>query len=311
MSKTLDLLTYQIAGAYDPSMTTACAASGFLVAVILLAETLPTPVPGYPIGRCVRVLGVTAPEDAKTAGFEYLELALQDLLPLSGEEFAKIVTRLRAVGLPLVSGYGFMPADVRIVGPDVDRNVVDENLKRGLSRAAGLGLQMVVYGNLNTASRRAPEGFSQEQAWKQLIDFGRSAAREASKHGITVLIEPMPARSTNTVNTVVDALRLVDAVNDPHFQMLVDFSFMVQGKEDMAILHRAARHIRQVEISNPNGRVYPKSEDEADYQSFFRALKEGGYRGGFSIHGRPDDFFVDAPRAITVLRKLAAVPATL
>jgi hypothetical protein len=66
---------------------------------------------------------------------------------------------------------------------------------------------------------------------------------------------------------------------------------MVMGKEDMAILHDAGRHIRQVEISNPNGRVYPRDPDEADFASFFRELRRGGYQGGISIHGRPTDFF--------------------
>ena len=71
--------------------------------------------------------------------------------------------------------------------------------------------------------------------------------------------------------------------------------------------HTARIHatIRQIEIQNPNGRVYPRSVDEADYASFFRALKAGGYRGGFSVHGGPTDFFTDAPRAIDVLRRLA------
>lgn len=276
-----------------------------LIALLVSSADLPRPVPGYPIGRCVRVLGVTAPEDAKTVGFEYIELALQDLLPLSDREFDLTVKRLKSINIPLVSGYGFMPADVRIVGPDVKQELIDEHLKRGLSRAARFGLQYAVYGNLNTASRRVPEGFPSKDAWKQLVDFGRRSAQEAKKHGITVLIEPMPVRSTNTINTVADGLKLVEAVDDPHFQLLVDFSFMVQGKEEMTILHRAAKQVRQVEISNPDGRVYPRSADEADYRSFFQALKKGGYHGGFSIHGRPADFFVDAPRAIALLRTLA------
>ena len=71
------------------------------------AAVMVPPVPGFPIVRCVRVLGVTAPEDAKTAGFEYLELALQDLLPLAESEFAGIVSRLRANGLPAISSYSF------------------------------------------------------------------------------------------------------------------------------------------------------------------------------------------------------------
>jgi sugar phosphate isomerase/epimerase len=264
------------------------------------------PVAGYPIGRCVKVLGVTAPEDAKTAGFEYLELALQDLLPLSAEEFEGTVKRLRGIGLPTISGYGFLPADLDVVGPAVDWAKVDHDLRNGLDRAKRLGLSMVVYGNLLTRGRRAPEGFSAAEAHKQLVEFARRVGREGGRRGITVLIEPMPANSTNTINTVAEALSLIEEVGDPHLQMLVDFSFLTASKEDLAILHRAASHIRQVEISNPNGRVYPKLAGEADYASFFRALKKGGYRGGFSIHGAPTDFFVDAPRAITLLRSIAA-----
>ena len=259
-------------------------------------------VPGYPIGRCVRVLGVTAPEDAKKVGYEYLELALQDLLPLSEEEFAKTVTRIRAVGLPAISGYGFMPADLMVVGPAVDWVKVDEALRHGLDRAKRLGLSMVVYGNLLNRARRAPEGFAPADAHKQLVEFGRRAGRAGKERGITVLIEPMPASSTNTVNTVAEGLSLVEEVNDANFQMLVDFGHVMTGKEDLAVLTRAAKHIKQVEIQNPNGRVYPKLAEEADYASFFRALKAGGYRGGFSIHGAPKDVFVDAPVAIAMLR---------
>src|SRR5882757_5279393 len=140
-------------------------------------------VPGYPIGRCVRVLGVTAPEDAKKVGFEYLELALQDLLPLSEDEFAKTVTRIKAVGLPAISGYGFMPADVMTVGPSVDWARVDEALQHGLDRAKRLGLSMVVYGNLLNKARKAPDGFAPAEAHKQLVEFAKHAAREGKQRG--------------------------------------------------------------------------------------------------------------------------------
>ena len=260
--------------------------------------------PAHAVGRCVRVLGVTAPEDAKKVGFDYIELALQDLLPLNDKEFDEVVARIRAIGLPALSGYGFMPAKVKIVGPDADPASIESSLRTGLQRAEKLGLKMVVYGNLLSEARRYPEGFSKETAWKQLVAFGHSAANEAKKHGITILFEPMPARSTNTVNTIAEALELVKEVNDPNFQMLIDFTYVAQGKEDLSIVQRAAPYIKQVEIANPNGRVYPRVAEEADYTSFFQALKRGGYGGGFSIHGAPSDFFVDAPRAIALLRQL-------
>ena len=103
----------------------------------------------------------------------------------------------------------------------------------------------------------------------------------------------------------VAGLELVESVGNPNLGLLVEYSNLVRGKEDLTVLHRAARHIRQIEIQNPNGWVYPLSADESDYASFFRALKKGGYRGGFSIHGKPTDVFVDGPRAIRLLRGMA------
>jgi hypothetical protein len=77
-------------------------------------------VAGFPIGRCVNVIGVTAPEDTKTVGFEYLERALQDVLSPADPEFERTVARLRAIGIPAISGYGFVPEDLRVAGPDGD-----------------------------------------------------------------------------------------------------------------------------------------------------------------------------------------------
>ena len=271
--------------------------------------TVPAPVPGFPIGRCVQVVGFTTPEEAKKVGFEYLEIAMPALLTLSDEAFAKEATRLRGIGLPMISGYGFLPGNLRMIGTNVDSVEVDKAVLHGLSRAKQLGMTMVVYGNGLTGTRKVPEGFSRETARKQFVEFIRRAGDEAKKQGITILIEPLPRESTDLINTVAEALAFVEEVSHPNVQMLVEYSKFVQGKEDLAIIQRAAPHIRQVEMQNPNGWVYPASVDEADYASFFRALKRGGYRGGFSIHGKPGDVFVNGPRAIAVLRTLAAAPA--
>ena len=249
---------------------------------------------------------ISSPEDAKTAGFEYLEINLPELLPLSDDEFAKTAARLRGLGIPLLSGYGFMPAELKLVGPAVDAARIDAQLRRGLDRAQQLGLGLVVHGNVIAGSRTAPANFPLAEARKQFVDFCRRAAHEGEARGIVVLIQPMGPRSTNLINTVAEGLALVEEVNRPHVRLLVDFSTMVEGKEDFAILRRAAPHIRQIEIQNPNGRIYPVSADEADYVSFFRALQAGGYRGGFRVHGKPGDFFTNAPKAITLLRTLAA-----
>ncbi len=272
------------------------------------AADLPPPVPGFPIGRCVDIIGVKTPEEAKQVGFEYLEVALPKLLPMSDEEFAAQEKRLRAIGLPMLSGYGFLPGDLKIVGPDVDTNKIHQALQHGLSRARQLGMSMVVYGNGLSATRKVPEGFSRDAAYAQFLDFARAASAEAKRFDLTILIEPMPRESTDLVNTLAEGLEFVEKVGHPNCQLLVDYTTFVQAKEDPALLKRAAPHIRQVEIQNPNGRIYPVAADESDYASFIRALKQSGYRGGFSIHGKPGDVFVNGPKAITLLRTLAAAP---
>jgi sugar phosphate isomerase/epimerase len=269
----------------------------------LLSEAIPPPVPGFPIGWCIRAQG-SAPDDAKAAGFEYVELAMQDVLSLSDEDFDKAAARFAALGVPAVVGYNIVPAELMLVGPDADKGKQDAHLKKALARAKRLGLKMVVLNN--GPARKVPEGFDRDKAWKQLVDFGRRFAAEAKKNDLTVLVQPLRPEETNLVTNVPDALKLVSAVGRPNFQLLVDYSFMAMQNESPAVLEKAKGHLRHVWMSNPNGRVYPMSADEADYPAFFAALKKIGYRGGISIHARTDNFFADAPPAMAFLRKMAA-----
>jgi hypothetical protein len=68
----------------------------------VMSAPIAPPVPGYPVGWCIRANG-SAPEEADLAGFEYVELALQDVNDLSDEDFDKLASRLQklaAAGLP-------------------------------------------------------------------------------------------------------------------------------------------------------------------------------------------------------------------
>src|SRR5581483_4080041 len=81
---------------------------------------LPTPVPGIPVGWCIRAKTPVF-ADAKAAGFEYVELALQDVYGLSDPDFSRLVADLQRLGLNARSGYNPIPKELKIVGPDVER----------------------------------------------------------------------------------------------------------------------------------------------------------------------------------------------
>jgi D-psicose/D-tagatose/L-ribulose 3-epimerase len=264
---------------------------------------LPPAVAGFPIGWCIRA----RPEvlvAAKSAGFEHVELAMQDVLAMTDDAFGKFTEQLQSLGLSALSGYNSVPKELKLVGPEIDQVKLDAHLQRLIERAAALKLTYLI---LNSgASWRVPDGFPREQAWTQLVEFSRGFAAAAGKRGITVLVQPLRSTDSNQLTTITEAVKLVEAVDHPHFQMMVDYSFLTIQKDDPNALLAAGRHLRNVHIANPAAnRTYPLSDDQSDYATFFHVLKRMGYRGGISVHAGTQSFATDAPRAITFLRQKA------
>ena len=273
----------------------------------VMSANVPPPVAGLPVGWCIRANG-TAPEDARAAGIEQLELALQDVVPLSDEEFERLAQRLAAVGLPVLSGYNLFGNDWKLIGPEADPAKQDQHLEKALPRLAKLGMKYVVFNS--GPARRAPDGMDPKEARKALVELGRRMARKARAHKLEVLLEPLRRSDTNQVNTVAEAIEVIRAVGQPNFRLLVDYSFMTIEKEDPAVLKKARGLLRHVHIARPEGRTYPVAEDAAAYEPLFAALAAIRYQGGISIHARTDNFFADAPRALSYLRtEVAKLPA--
>ena len=272
-------------------------------AIISAAIDVPTPVPGYPIGWCIRA-NAQAFADAKAAGFEYVELALQDVLSLSDADFAALRGQLNALGLDAFSGYNAIPSEMRLVGPAADTGRQDAHIQHVLGRAKALGLEYII---LNSgASWRVPDDLPREQGFAELLAFVQRFARAADGAGIGLLVGPLRSTDSNQITTLAEAMRLVEAVNRPNVALMVDYSFLRIQKDDVAALLDARPLLRHVHIANPEGgRTYPMDAAESDYASFFKVLKEIGYRGRFSVHARTSAFADDAPRAITFLRTQA------
>jgi sugar phosphate isomerase/epimerase len=148
-----------------------------------------------------------------------------------------------------------------------------------------------------------PDGFPKEEAFKQLVAFGKRIVPEARAQGITVVIEPLRSQESNIINTAREGFELVKAVGDPNFELLIDFYHLASEKEDPAIILEAREHLRHLHVANPQGRVFPLTWDEFDYAPFFANLRRIGYVGRISIEASSRDIPTDAPRAIALLRR--------
>jgi D-psicose/D-tagatose/L-ribulose 3-epimerase len=251
------------------------------------------------IGYCVGLKGL---ETAKAAGFDYVELGTTEIAGLSDAEFEAAVKQVKQVGMPTPNANLFLPASLRLTGPDAASP--EEQMayvRKALTRLNRLGVLILCFGS--GGARRVPEGFSKDEAFAQLVAFGKRIAPEAQAHGITIVIEPLRRQETNIINTTAEGLALVKAIGHPNFELLIDFFHLASEKEDPAIIVEAREHLRHLHMANPQGRIFPQQWDEYDYAPFFANLRRIGYTGGISIEASSKDVATEAPRAIALLRR--------
>jgi sugar phosphate isomerase/epimerase len=248
------------------------------------------------VGYCT---GLKNLEAAKAAGFEYVELSATEIASLSDAEFDAAAARIRQIGIATPAANLFLPSTLKVTGPQADPQQQMAHVRKALTRLSKLGTEVVVFGS--GGARRVPDGFSKEEAFRQLVDFGRRVAREARANGMTIAVEPLRRQETNIINTAAEGLELVTAIDDPNFQLMIDFYHLASEQEDPAIVLRAKDHIRHLHTANPQGRVFPLRWEEFDYAPFFANLRAIGYDQRISVEGSTTDLAVQGPQSVALL----------
>jgi D-psicose/D-tagatose/L-ribulose 3-epimerase len=250
------------------------------------------------VGYCT---GLKNLEAAKAAGFDYVELSATEIASLSDADFDAAAAKIKQIGIATPAANLFLPGTLKVTGPEIDPAAQMAHVKKAFTRLAKLGTEIVVFGS--GGARRVPDGFAKEEAFKQLVDFGRRAAVEARANGITITIEPLRKQETNIINTAAEGLELVNAIGDPNFQLMIDFYHLASEQEDPGIVLRAKDHIRHLHMANPTGRVFPQKWDEFDYAPFFANLRAIGYDKRISVEGSTTDLSAQGPAAVALLHK--------
>jgi D-psicose/D-tagatose/L-ribulose 3-epimerase len=268
-----------------------------VVAALSVSAAVQTPAK-VRVGYCT---GLKNLEAAKAAGFEYVELGTTEIAALTDAEFDAAAARIKALGIATPAANLFLPGTLKVTGPQIDPEAQMAYVRKAFTRLAKLGTEVVVFGS--GGARRVPDGFAKEEAFKQLVDFGQRAAREARANGITIAIEPLRKQETNIINSAAEGLELVNAIGDPNFQLMIDFYHLASEHEDPAIVLLAKDHIRHLHVANPTGRVFPQKWEEFDYAPFFANLRAIGYDKRISVEGNTTDLAAQSPAAIALLHK--------
>ena len=245
-----------------------------------------------------------APATLKTlsdAGCDFFEFGVGMLCPESPkslfEEFKGLVSDY-SLGAECFNS--FIPADLKVTGPDVDKARLDNYLAAATERAAELGGEIIVFGS--GGARHVPEGFSRTRAHDQILEFLEAAANYAGKHGLVIAIEHLNRSETNMITSIAEAVQFADELDKPEVQILVDFYHQMLEDEAFDEIVRAGERIVHVHVADTD-RLYPGS-GKYDYQRFARSLADAGYNKRISVECNFRDFNQEVPQSIQFLHEV-------
>src|SRR5438105_11491973 len=133
------------------------------ISVAVLATLGGQPAAKVKVGYCTPLKNLEA---AKAAGFDYVELGATEIAALSDADFDAAAARIKALGIPTPAANNFLPATLKVTGPQIDTEAQMAHVRKALSRLSKLGVEVLVFGS--GGARRVPDGFAKEEAVKQL-----------------------------------------------------------------------------------------------------------------------------------------------
>ena len=225
---------------------------------------------------------------AAAVGYEALEIAPFTLGPdprrLTPRRIAGLRATLAAEGLRCSSLHWLLvaPQGLSITTADaaVRRETVD--VMRALcGLAAELGAQVLVHGS--PAQRQLPAGRQLAARQRPAACFA-AAAEAAADAGVTYCIEPLAARETNFVNTVAEAVALVQSIGRPALKTMIDTCAAgTQEGDVVALIERwlPSGHIAHIQVNDPNRRG--PGEGEMVFAPVLAALTRQRYAGWVAV----------------------------
>lgn len=236
-------------------------------------------------------------EALKRAGFDGIDLNLmnrahpfysctdEELPALTGAE--KALAKESGIEFSQIHGpWDFPPKDAT----EKERDALLADMRRGVRVAALLGSKYMVVHPLTPFGTREPEGVG-EQTFAINVSFFRALMPTAAQYGVTVCLENMPFHRYSHSHPA-DILKIIRAVDDPHFAMCLDTGH-VNVFPELNIYEEILRvkdvlrvfHIHD-NLAEKDAHLFPFFGD-LDWEGFARAWREIGFAGTFSYECSP------------------------
>ena len=156
-----------------------------------------------------------------------------------------------------------------------------------------MGGQYLVHGS--PKQRLIEGGQSYADALSLATQFFGHAAESADEFGVTYCIEPLSADQTPLINTLEQAISIVEEINHPALKTMLDTSSAGLAEAvpiaDLIDQFFPSGHIAHVQLNDPN-RKGP-GQGDMEFGPILRALNRNNYQGAIAIE--PFDYQPDGP----------------
>lgn len=233
--------------------------------------------------------------EMRRLGYDFVEL----LVPEPGElDLAETRRALDAAGLSVVLAARVnLQRNLSSDDPAAHRAGIDY-LKYAADCAAALGATIVggpLTGNPLVFAGRPPQPVDEAErlARKARCVAGlKEAGDHAARLGVILAVEPLNRFESDVLCTTQQAIELLDAVDHPAIQLMLDTFHMHMEEASIAeAIRLGGKRVVHFQ-ANENHRGFPGT-GATDWVAVFRALNEIGYRGPVSLEPfrRNDDRF--------------------
>ena len=158
---------------------------------------------------------------------------------------------------------------------------------------AAMGGRYLVHGS--PGQRRVPAGDTHAQALARATAAWALAGEAAASCGVTYCIEPLSRDQTDVVNTVAEAVAVVQAAGQPALRTMIDTSSagLAEDLPVPALIERwlPSGLVAHVQLNDPNRRA--PGQGEMAFAPVLAALRQGGWAGWVAVE--PFDYVPDGP----------------
>jgi len=230
----------------------------------------------------------------KAWGFDTVEIAMDD--PANVDP-VKVKRALDGAGLPCGSVCGCFGPDRDLRGTAAAQENSLSYMRKCIDAMVVLDCPSLigpVYSAVGRAEAVKPSDYSKQ--WTTVVRNLKKICAYAEQRGKQICLEPLNRFETDFINTVDQALEMLNDVGSPALRIHLDtFHMNIEEKHADAAIRKAGRHLGHFHACGSD-RGTP-GNDHIAWESIARALKSTGYDGDVVIESFTKDVIVIAKAA--------------